>query len=158
MNNMLEQKIRNHAGEIFGNEPAAGHRERFAGKLAAGKNQKQLLIPWYKLSGYVAAAVVLISVVLVWQWNMQRDEIQEDLLVDVRNYYTMQLDNEVATLKQLLQEVDANESDKLWKDIEAIREEPVQEENISLVVRVYDLKIETLQHIHHVLTNSIQSI
>jgi hypothetical protein len=158
MNNMLEQKIRNHAGEILGNEPAAGHRARFAGKLAAGKKQKRFPIPWYKLSGYVAAAVVSICIVLVCQWRMQRDEVQEDLPVDVRNYYAMQLDHEVASLKQLLQEMDANESDKLWKDIEAIREEPVQEENIALVVRVYDLKIETLQHIHHVLANSIQSI
>jgi hypothetical protein len=150
---MLEQKIRDHAGEIFGNEPADGHRERFAGKLAARKKGKR--IAWKKFAGYVAAAAILTGLLIASPWRTPPDDGQEESPQEVRNYYALQLEHEADGIRQLLQKMDAVEREKIRKDIASIQEEPVQEEDIALIVRVYYLKIEALQHIHQVLINHI---
>jgi hypothetical protein len=151
---MLEQKIKEHAAEIFGSEPVNGHRERFAERLHARK--KKNVIPLHRLFGYAAAVVLLIALAIP-QWKMyQAKQINpEESANDVWNYYNMQLEREVATIEPLLSKVEENERVKIRKDVESIRKDPVPENSISLIVKVYDLKIEALQHIHRILSDNI---
>jgi hypothetical protein len=155
---MLEQKIKEHAREIFDSEPAAGHRERFAERLNAGKKKK--IMSLYKYLGY-AAAIVLAVVLAVPQWRTWSNENQaqlantEESVIDVRNYYDMQLEHEIATIEPLLNKIEENERKKVRIDIESVRKDPVPENNIALIVKVYNLKIEALQHIHELLSNNI---
>jgi type VI protein secretion system component VasK len=155
MNNMLEKTIREHAGEIFaGQEPAAGHRERFAAKLSAAKKRKRLRL--YGIAGYAAAAAILTAVMLL---SYPSADTQEESISEVRNYYSMQLENEARAVRQLLGKMDENERANVLKDIESIRNEaPPETEAPEVTIRVYQSKIEALQHIRHILTNNISLI
>jgi hypothetical protein len=151
MNDLLEKTIKTHAENIFGSEPAKGHRERFAAKLE-GKAAKK--VAWRKPLAY-AAAVALIAVMSVLQWRTTPEESREESPDEVQSYYAMQLENEVGAIQLLLQEMDESDRAMIWKDIEDIRAKPAQEMNITLTVKVYYHKIETLQHIQQVLANHI---
>jgi hypothetical protein len=119
MKNMLENRIREHAGELFGSELPDGHRERFAEKLAVmKKKQKELSIgnpivgenkrsagkagksaPFRKIYGWVAAAAIFAGIVFFYQRQTQPAEINgEDVLSEVQNYYIMQFEDEAATV------------------------------------------------------------
>jgi hypothetical protein len=154
---MLERKIRDRAGEIFGSEPAAGHRERFAARLAAGTRRQRAARRTFglRIAAAAAAACVLITFLTVFQRQRPADEQQEETPAEVRSYYAIRLENEVLTVEVLLRNVEENERDRIREDIEAIRDEPVPEENIPLLVKVYGLKMEALQHIRQILATHV---
>jgi hypothetical protein len=134
----------------------AGDDKRAAEK--AGKT-----IPFRKVYGWIAAAAIFAGIVFFYQWTAQPAEINgEDVLSEVQNYYIMQFEDEAATVEQLLQNVDENDRNAVLKDIESMREEAAQsiqspeEETLSWIVNTYSFKIEALQHIRNILSDSQQ--
>ena len=160
MNSILENKIREHAGEIFGNEPIGGHRERFAGKLAA--NNKTKRIPIHKIIRYLSIAAVFTGCIIFLQHILKKGNIQEiESLAEVQNYYSMQLQEKIDNIEQILRQVDENDRISLMEDIEKMQQEAEfsmqesDENNIAFVVMTYSSKIEALQHIYHILETNL---
>jgi hypothetical protein len=157
MNDMLEKKIREHAGAVFGGELKAGHRERFAGKLAAKRNRRTALVRSITVcSAALAAAVIVAAVFLPTTFVRPADSWDDEPFGDVRNYYQMLLEEEIESTEQLLPAVDSRHREEIRQDIEFIRAETAfaenGEQNKILLVNIYSSKIEALQHIRNILS------
>ena len=160
MNNLLENKIKAHAEEIFGNEPLKGHRERFAEKLAASKRRKRVSI--YRIAGYVSIAAVFAGCVLLLYHTLNPEYLQEgEPLSEVQNYYSMQLQEKVDNIEQLLQRVNENDRADLISDIENLQKEAETEiagsgeKNVEFIVMTYTTKIEAIAHIQSLLAENL---
>jgi hypothetical protein len=158
MNNLLENKIREHAEEIFGSEPLKGHRDRFADRLGIVKRQKR--IPIYRIMTYVSVAAVFAGCVFFVHRAFKTDSMLDiEPLYEVQNFYSMQLQEKIEGIEQLLQQVDEEDRIALKKDIESLQEEAefliqdTDEKNTAFIVMTYSTKIEALQHIHNLLTD-----
>ena len=159
MNNLLENKIREHAEELFGGEPFKGHRERFTDRLDAVNRKK--MIPVYKIISYISIAAVFAGCVFLLQRTLKLDDTYEgESLAEVQNYYSMQLQEKIESIEQLLQKVDEEERSNLMHDIESIQKEAdfsiqdSDEKNTAFIVMTYSSKIEALQHIHNILSDN----
>ncbi|MDR0758346.1 MAG: hypothetical protein LBF85_10955 [Tannerella sp.] len=155
MNDMLEKKIREHATTVFGGEIKAGHRERFAGKLAAKRNRRMATVRSITACTSVAAAII-VAVFLLKPFIRPVDNRDDEPFDDVRNYYNMLLENEIESAEQLLLSVDNRYREEILQDIEFIRTEASfpenGEQNEILLVNIYSSKIEALQHIQNILS------
>jgi hypothetical protein len=157
MDNLLENKIREHAAEIFGSEPMLGHRDRFAEKLQAVGGKKQM--PIRKIIGYLSVAAVFAGCIFFVRDLFIADyAVEEESLYEVQTYYAMQLQDKIDDIEQLLQRLDEQDRATLISDIEAMQQEAdlsireSDEKNIELIVTTYSPKIETLEHIHNILS------
>ena len=154
MSDLFEQKIREHANDVFRNEPADGHRERFVAKLASQKKSERI-IKIRKMIIYVAAAV-LTGVVFFTQYPLTHTG-NGDSLAEVQNYYSMLFDDKVSEIKVLLEHVDNEDKTVVLNDIESMKVETTRtlqmtdEENIPFIVGLYSSKIEALEHIQDIL-------
>jgi hypothetical protein len=159
MNDMLEKKIREQAGVLFDAALPAGHRERFAAKLAARKNVRRMAL-LRRIGGYAALAAALVSAVfLADTFTGNAGDGNEEPFDDVRNYYVMLLEEEVESTRLFLQCLDSRSREEVLRDIEAIRTEHIpfrdgNERNEALLVDVYSSKIEALQHIRNILSEN----
>jgi hypothetical protein len=154
MNELLEKKIKEHAETVFGSEPEAGHRDRFAGKLAAHRKSRRLAAV-VRHAALVAAAAAVAAVFLI----KTPGEPDEDSFVDTQNYYSMLLEDEIESTRQLLDGLDNSSRDEIMKDIESIQAETYPfsetgEQNEALLVNIYSSKIESLQHIQSILSEN----
>ncbi|MDR1221902.1 MAG: hypothetical protein LBL07_03365 [Tannerella sp.] len=161
----LEQKIREHFGEIFGSdlELPSGHRERFERQLkSAGQRGRDAqkagrLKKW--LIASVAAAAAVTGFLLLTDPSAESRSGPE--LADVRNYYSMQLEEQVDATRQLIRHVDEAHREELLADIEQIENEPVpdvqipDDEYIVLIAGVYTKKIETLRNLQDIIRENI---
>ena len=160
MHNILENKIREHAGEIFGSEPQDGHRERFAGMLSETCNNKKR-ISIRQIISYAAIAAIFAGCVFFLYRTINQDFILDDPLPEVQNYYAMQLQDKIDAIEQLLERVDENDRMSLMADIENLQKEAElsmansDENNTAFVVMTYSSKIEALQHIYNILTDNL---
>jgi len=155
MNNLFENKIKEHAGEIFGNEPVSGHRERFAEKLALQKKTNR--VPVRKIIIYaVSTAAILIGIVFFIQSPTTTTE-NGDTFTEVQNHYAILFEDKIADVKDLLEQIDSQDKIAVLKDIEKMKTETAltlqttEEENIPFVVGLYSSKIEALEHIRCIL-------
>ncbi|MDR2120240.1 MAG: hypothetical protein LBP64_05115 [Tannerella sp.] len=158
MNDMLEKKIREHAEAVFGSEPAAGHRERFAGKLAARRKRRTTLLR--RITACVTAAAAIVAAVFLLKTGFEYGDGQdEESFDDVRNYYAMLLEDEIESTEQLLPALDNGYREDIRRDIASIRAETAfaeyGERNEILLVRVYSSKIEALQHIRNIISEHL---
>jgi hypothetical protein len=155
MNDMLEKKIREQAETVFNSEPGAGHRERFAGKLAARRKRRTAIFRSLAVCTGVAAAF-LVAVLLIKTVFQPGDSREEESFDEVRNYYGMLLEDEIESTEQLLSTVDDCYRESIRKDIEFIRTDTFfpenGEQNKFLLVSMYSSKIEALQHIQNILS------
>ena len=157
--NKLESKIKEHAGVIFGSEPAEGHRDRFAGKLAAINPPKQL--PIRKIIRYLSVAAVFTGCVFLAQHMLTNDRMEEtESLAEVQNYYATKLQEKIDAIEQILPQVDENDRASLKQDMEDLQQEAAfniqnsDEKNTAFVVMTYSSKIEALEHIYAMLENT----
>lgn len=160
----LENKIKKHAEEIFGQgkNPPAGHRVRFEQRLKEQqkvrmqneRNTRRLPIKKYVLR---VAAVAALLAGLLWGWQQKTDESAYPDVAEVRNFYHIQLEEQVDATKQLVQMIDGKHRDALLAHVEHIEKDPIPEvqlpddEYIVLLADVYSQKIESLQHIQHII-------
>jgi hypothetical protein len=198
--NKLENKIREHVGEIFGRskEPPAGHRGRFeqrlkelrvdsetvsrkgagcpvrveedgyTGNTASVEPSEQSGIVQktgkvISLKKWLVASVAVAAVVSVFLFlsDLSYGSQPSPELADVRNYYNMQLEEQVDVTRQLVQHVDKAHREALLANIEQIENEPVpvvqipDDEYIVLIADVYTNKIETLQNLQNIIRENI---
>ena len=172
MSDMLENKIKEHAEELFGSEPLEGHRERFAGKwdtaehletrrerfAGAGGKQKRVIQLGIR---YLSIAAVFVGCVLLLYNALTPHAIQEnESLSEVQNYYSMLLQDKIDDIEKLLQQIDESEQTVLMQDIENMLLETddvirnSDEQNTEFVVMTYASKMEALQHIHDMLVDN----
>jgi hypothetical protein len=157
MNNILEDKIREHAEEIFGREPTQGHRDRFAGKLNPTGIKIRITIP--QIISYAAVAAVF---AFALYQTFKTEVIQEsEPVAEVQNYYSMLLRDKIEAIEQLLPQVDEEDRASLMEDIENLQKEAdfsmenSNENNTAFVVMTYSSKIEALQHIRQILETNL---
>ena len=156
MSDLFEQKIKEHADDVFRNEPADGHRERFAAKLASQKKSERI-IKMRKMIVYVAATAAVLTGVIFFTLSSQTHAENGDSLAEVQNYYAMLFDDKVSEIKVLREHVDDEDKTTVLNDIERMKVETdrtlqmTDEENIPFVVGLYSTKIEALEHIRDIL-------
>ena len=159
MNNLLENKIREHAEELFGSEPIKGHRDRFADRLDAVHRTKRISI--YKIITYISVAAVFAGCVFLLHRTLKPDNYEGESLAEVQNYFSMQLQEKIEAIEQLLQKVDEEERSNLIRDIDNMQKEAdfiiqdSDEKNTAFIVMTYSAKIEALQHIHNILSDNL---
>ena len=160
MNHLLENKIKEHAAEIFGSEPIKGHRDRFADKLQTAGGKKQ--IPVRNIIVYLSVAAVFAGIILFSRYILNPAfEVESEPLYEVYNYYDMQLQDKIYKIEQLLPQVDENDRARLLEDIVNLQKDAVSsiqnsdEKNIAFIVKTYSSKIESLQHIYNILTTNL---
>lgn len=161
MDNLLENKIREHAAEIFGSEPLQGHRDRFSGKLQATTGNKKP-IPIRKIISYLSVAAVFAGCIFFLKDFLKPiDNVEDESLTEVQTYYSMQLQEKIDDIEPLLQRIDEQDRANLISDIESMQQEAdssiqeSDEKNIELIVTTYSSKIESLQHIHEILVSTL---
>ena len=159
MHNKLENKIREHAEEIFGSEPLEGHRDRFAGKLITAGNKKS--ISFRQIINYTAVAAIFAGCIFFLHRTFTPHSMQDEPLSEVQNYYSMLLQDQIDAIEQLLQRVDIEDRSSLMTDIETVQKEAdfsmenSDEKNPEYIARIYSSKIEALQHIHNILADNL---
>jgi hypothetical protein len=150
----IEQKIRKNTSKIFYSEPANGHRERFAEKLSAMQKPKR--IAFVSRFGYIAAAVIIATfIVFAPQPAEDENTAWNDIrIIEVQRYYAMLLDDEVETTKTLLQSIDEQSRNEIFKDIKLMQADNgiipdalTDEEKAAIIVSVYSRKFESLQNL-----------
>jgi hypothetical protein len=151
----LEHKIQENIDEVFDFKMESGHRQRFEQKLAIQRKQKRTFhLTWLK---YAAAAAAITVTFFIFELQTSENEniSRYDVhIVEVERYYAMQLDNEISTTTQLLNNVDEQYRDELLHDIKLML---TSENNIpnalddeaetAVIVSVYTRKIESLQNL-----------
>lgn len=140
--------------------PAHAENVTWAGQMG-GKPQKSgkviSLVKWLATSAAVAAVVAA----LVFLPDPSAANQPDSKLADIRNYYTMQLEEQVDATKQLIQRVDEVHREALLANIRQIENEPVpdvqitDDEYIVLIAGVYTHKIETLQNLQNIIKENI---
>jgi hypothetical protein len=177
----FETIIKEHAGEIFGQDAALpdGHRKRFEQRLAdrtprtdsaalAGSAASRELavdrrhvdrVTYLKKWLTAAAAAVLAGILFLL--NRPADEPHGTELADVRNYYSMQLEEQADATRHLALNVDDACRETLLAGIERIENIPIPEvqipddEYIVLIATVYENKMEALQNIQNIIRERI---
>lgn len=194
----LENKIKTHADEIFGQgkNPPEGHRTRFEQRLKAFRTQSEPFVPlllenalptgavvtpplsesalpsrtaatghdkekvsWQKRRYWMAAVASAAALLAgaVWLLYEPAKTSGYPAVADVRNYYDMQLEEQVDATKQLMQTLDEAHRDVLLANIERIEEAPIpqvqltDDEYIVFLADVYTNKIERLQNMQEVI-------
>lgn len=155
-------KIEANADAIFGREGELpdGHRERFERRLNQLDSERAVErpIPWTKRLGTVA---ILMSAAMiagfVFLLNLVPEQPSHSELADVSNYYHVQLEEQAAITKQLVQSMENSNREALLANIEEIKNEPVpdvqipDDEYIILISTIYSHKIEALQNIQNII-------
>ena len=177
----FENEIKKHTGNIFGQnrELPAGHRERFEQRLKAHrdsltdnndlykqdevhvtavvKQKKGFIVKFEKwFAGAAAVAAVIAGFIFLTDTTEEDNDTLR--IEDVRNYYSMQLEEQVEATKLLVSKVDEEDYRKfLTSNIEQIENTAVpdvqvtDEEYIVLIANVYTDKIEALQNMQNII-------
>ncbi|MDR0348905.1 MAG: hypothetical protein LBH90_05360 [Tannerella sp.] len=152
----LEDKLKKHAGEIFKHEPAAGHRERFARKMALERKKNRISIR-KTISIYAASAVAVLAGFILFTSAPPAANRQNDSYAEVQMYYAAQFENEISAVTDLLEQLNSEDKAAVLKDIEQMKTETARtlqtagEANIPFVVNLYASKIKVLEHIRDIL-------
>jgi len=160
----FEKRLKENAETIFGQgkKLPAGHRQRFELRLKefnSGLTVKSTVKKrkaWKTLSlAIVSAAAILAGIVFLWNPFAENQPNTE--LIEVRNYYNMLLEEQAEATRQLIMQVDENQREILFSNVELIENEPTPEvqipddEYIILIASFYTNKIESLQNIQEII-------
>ncbi|MDR0394261.1 MAG: hypothetical protein LBH77_03790 [Tannerella sp.] len=158
--NKLENKIRKHAGEIFGKdvELPFGHRDRFEQRLKEFNHTAQPKIPEdtafaenavsvsrpemaqkpgkavslkRRLIASVAVAAVIAGFVFLLTPSAGNNPPEDRELADIRGYYNIRLEEQADATRQLIQQVDEAHREVLLADIEQIENVPIPDVQIT---------------------------
>ncbi|MDR2065238.1 MAG: hypothetical protein LBP85_05990 [Prevotellaceae bacterium] len=151
----IEKKIKENKNEIFGGKPENGHRARFAAKLSLMQKPKRIsFMPYLK---YIAAAAVVAVAFFIFKTEKTKNGVTafNDVHIDeVKQYYAMQLNNEIDATKELLKNIDEQYRNEILSDIKLmeIAENKIpnaldDERKAALIVSVYRRKIEWLHNL-----------
>ena len=181
LDDRFENEIKKHAENIFGkgSELPEGHRERFEQRLKERRNsstdnddrskseivpdtgivkQKKGIIVQFEKWFAGAAAVAAVIIGFIFLKDTTAEDNDAPRIEDVRNYYSMQLEEQVEATKLLVSKVDEEDYRKfLSSNIEQIENTGVpdvqvtDEEYIVLIANVYTDKIEALQNMQNIL-------
>lgn len=174
----FEDRIKEHAGEIFGQgvELPAGHRARFEQRLkdinaqgvgeAATQTENEIVnqsIISISLRRLLTVSIAAAAVILgfIFLRPSLTSEQQNPELAEVRNYYNMQLEEQVDATIQLIQHVDEAHRTEFLVNVEQIENDPIpdvqitDDEYIVLIASIYTNKIESLQNIQNLLKEII---
>jgi hypothetical protein len=153
----IEEKIWNHINEIVDGKPENGHRERFAAKLSA-KHKPAYMLPKPYLKYAAAAAIAVIAFFVFKPEKAENGNIAltNINIEEVKQYYAMQLDDEVNTIKKLLDNVDEQHRNEILNDIKLMRMDENKipnalddERKAALIVLIYRRKIESLHSLQN---------
>ncbi|MDR0753985.1 MAG: hypothetical protein LBF04_01190 [Prevotellaceae bacterium] len=152
-----EKKIAENINEIFGSKLENGHRERFAAKLSLMQKPKRIsFMPYLK---YTAAAAVVTFAFLIFKTEKTEDgdtAFYNANIAEVKQYYAMQLNNEIDAVKKLLNNMNEPYRNEILSDIKLmeIDENKIpgaldDERKAALIVSIYRRKIESLHNIQN---------
>jgi len=181
LDDKLEEKIKEHAGEIFGQEInlPVGHRERFEQRLLEQKRieasveilgdcanetvvsrRQGKAIPLRKIFVAVITIAAIFAGIIITRDTSSTDT-QSPELAEVSNYYSLLLEEQIDITKQLIQSIDEEgHRDALLENIERINT-PVpdvqmpDDEYIILIANIYANKIESLQDLQNIIRDNI---
>ncbi|MDR2126853.1 MAG: hypothetical protein LBP63_08500 [Prevotellaceae bacterium] len=154
----IEKKISENLNEIFASKPEQGHRERFTAKLSLMQKPKRFTLKPY--SAYIAAAAA-VAVFAFFIFKTDTDEnnytASSDIrIAEVKQYYAMQLNEEIDATKKLLKNIDEQYRNEILGDIKLmeIDENKIpntldDERKAALIVSIYSRKIESLHHLQN---------
>jgi hypothetical protein len=153
----IEKKITENLNEIFGGKPENRHRERFAAKLSAMQKPKhRSFMLCFK---YIAAAAVVTLAFFIFKTEKTEDNITafNDVHIDeVKQYYAMQMNNEIDATKELLKNIDEQYRNEILSDIKLmeITENKIpnaltNERKAALIVSIYKRKIKSLHNMQN---------
>ncbi|MDR1346942.1 MAG: hypothetical protein LBJ63_00710 [Prevotellaceae bacterium] len=152
----IEKKISENINEIFDSKPESGHRERFAAKLSAKRKPKYMLSKPYLKYVVAAAAIAVIAFFVfkpekTYDGNIASADIN---IAEVKQYYAMQLNDEIDATKELLQNIDEQYRNEILGDIKLMELDENKipnaldnERKAALIVSIYRRKIESLQNL-----------
>ena len=165
----FESEVKKHVADILGKgcKLPEGHRERFEQRLKAHRSfltenvpdtgaveQKKGSIVLFEKWFAGAAAVAAVIAGFIFLTYTMTEEQDGSGIENVRNYYSLQLEEQVDATKTLAQGIrEEKYRDALLNDIERIENEPVpdvimpDDEYIVLMANIYTKKIEVLQNI-----------
>ena len=154
----LENRLKENAEAIFGQgkEPPAGHRERFEQRLKARVIRKSGRVAVWK-TGLITTAAAAVLTGFIFLLNPFAVKQQNTELADVRNYYSMLLEEQAEVTRQLIQQADETQREILFDNVELIENEPIpdvqitDDEYIILIASFYTDKIEILQNMQNII-------
>ncbi|MDR2652487.1 MAG: hypothetical protein LBC68_09285 [Prevotellaceae bacterium] len=145
----IEKKISENINEIFGSKPEDGHRERFAAKLSSLQKPKRRTFKLYLK--YVAAAAAVVVAFFALRTENIETEYDDMQIAEVKQYYKMQLNDEIDATKELLQNIDEQYRNEILGDIKLMEIDDNKipnalddERKAALIVSIYRRKIESL--------------
>jgi hypothetical protein len=176
-NNQFEDRLKEHAETLFGQgkEPPAGHRARFEQRLremdvannrafdsttqtgraeVTHKSGKTVLWKAWLITTVAAAAVLIGVVCLLHPFSAEQ---QSPTIADVRNYYSVLLEEQAESTRQLIQQVDETNRKVLFDEVDLVENDPLpdiqipDDEYIVLIASFYTYKIEELQNIQNII-------
>ncbi len=153
----LEEYINKNRPEFDTEEPESGHFERFEQRLHASTLKKKYRIHWYAWAA--AAAIILIlgtTFLLSDRQNHPAECRLSGEMLEVKNYYDSQVDQEIASIESLLRDEDPAVKKEVMNDIRNMKTDlnvfPDElcrgmnnEKDIAAMVERYKIKIKTLQ-------------
>ena len=168
LDSQFENKLKENAKALFGQEkePPAGHRTRFEQRLKEsngnndGKRQTSL-VKMRKIRIITLAATAAVLAGLVFLLNPFFREQQDPTLAEVRNYYSIQLEEAAEVTRLLIQQVDETNRSNFLQDVAMIENDPLpevqmtDEDYIVLIADFYTLKIEILQNMQKLIIENI---
>ncbi|MDR2293284.1 MAG: hypothetical protein LBE11_07410 [Prevotellaceae bacterium] len=152
----VEEKISENINEIFGGKPEKGHRERFAEKLSLMQKPKhKSFISYLKYIATTAAVVAVAFFVFKTEKTEDKSTAFNDVhIAEVKQYYAMQLNDEIDATKELLKNIDEPYRNELLSDIKLMEIDENEipntldnERKTALVVSIYKRKIESLHNL-----------
>ena len=158
----LDNQIKNTREAFDRAVPAFGHFERFEQKLEHRERRHTRQNRRWITASSIAA---MFAILLVFQFSRTLTTVPDETesVAEVAGYYKLQLKEEISKIQKQLEKLDTpnrteviNDLRSIMKDADEtkIAETPLTaEEKISLIVRRYNAKIETLQHIHSIIEN-----
>lgn len=160
MKKNIEDIIRENALSFHSDEPAEGHRERFARQLESGdpkKNRSQFLF-WTLATA--ASLLILINILPLMQ---TKPAPQSDPVSETVAYYNGKISLEIEAIEPLLNNVDDSTRNNLTTMLRTMKTEcekfpetppATKEANYLAAIRThYDSKLRSLQYIQSMLKN-----
>ena len=158
----LKTYINSHRAEFDTDEPTQGHFERLEAKLTAvqklsaqQKSKRVYTLTWLKYAA-AAAAILIIAFFIVKPQapNTTSIALHNAHIVEVEQYYAMQLNNEIRATKKLLVNIDEQDRNEVLQDIKLMLSDrddipnALDDEAKEAVIALsYTRKIEALQNL-----------
>lgn len=167
----LKEYIKNNRSQFDDAEPTNGHMERFANRLGSQKKQPKRTVRILITTVTGIAAAILIGL-MIWPISQPGDSTCQlpQELAEVSSYYSMQREQEIDKIQQLVAHTDEDTKNEVLADIMNMREESDsflhqicssqmgESDSIPIVVKHYQSQIEALQSMVNLLEDRTVSV